>query len=316
MSGMVRTAGKLAAMGAVCGVLLGAGASTALAGSVMQPGETIGLALGAPLPEGVYFVDTFDWGVRTTHPRTALGVNIPVIAWSTPWTILGGRFELLGAWPELESGTFGGPTFGGVNNGSFNASMYNPIILGMIAWDLGNGFGVSYGIGNYFDVGYPLSWSTNSLRQDFSVSYTADGWNLSATAGLGISLDHFAEGRGQISPCTDPTTGQFGGCNPNWLNLDLTATKKFDKWELGPVAFGSWDLSSPIVGYARQEQFAAGGLVGYNFGPLDLQVYVTTTVWQRNYGGNDTRGWFRITVPLWTPEQTAEAIPVKAPRLQ
>ena len=319
MSGMARNAGKLTALGTACILSVCGAASSAFAGSVMQPGETVGLAVGAPLPEGLYFIDTLDWGVRTTNPKSALGVNIPVLAWSTPWTFLGGRVEILAAWPELEAGTFGGPHFVDgfeVNNGSFNATMYNPIVLGMIAWDLGNGFGFSYGIGNYFDVGYPLAWSTNSLRQDFALSYTANDWNLSATVGFGIDFSQFSNGRGQVSPCTNPVTDQFGGCNPDWLNLDLTATHKFGKWELGPVAFGSWDLSSPIVGYQRQEQFAVGGLVGYNFGPIDVQAYVTSTVWERNYGGNDTRGWFRVVVPLWSPAPQEAALPVKAPRLQ
>ncbi|MGA7334383.1 MAG: transporter, partial [Pseudolabrys sp.] len=65
-------------------------AASALAGSVTQPGETVGLASGAPLPEGLYFVNTGDWGNRTGNPAgTSLGVDIPVLAWSTPWTIFG-----------------------------------------------------------------------------------------------------------------------------------------------------------------------------------------------------------------------------------
>ncbi len=298
-------AGKLAKFCAACVLSVCSAAPAALAGSVMQPGETVGLAVGAPLPQGLYYIDTFDWGVRSTSPNTALGVNIPVLIWSTPWTILGGRVEAVGAAPELEAGTVGT---------SYNYSMYNPLLLGMIAWDLGNGFSFSYGIGNYFDVDTPLGWSTNSLRQDFALSYTKDGWNLSATAAYGIDFDQFVPGRGQVSPCLNLVTGITGGCNPDWLNLDLTATHKFDKWEIGPVGFGSWDLSTPVVGYARQSQFALGGLVGYNFGPVDLQVYLTETVWQENYGGYDTRGWFRLVIPLWSPPvQTAEApMPVKA----
>jgi hypothetical protein len=307
MSYRLQIAGRLIKLAATCAVVICATATTAWAGSVMQPGETVGLAVGAPLPEGLYFVDTADWGVRSTSPaRTALGVNIPLLAWATPWTIFGGRVELLAAAPELEAG---------VVNTTYNYSMYNPLLLGAIAWDLGNGFGFSYGIGNYFDVSEPLAWSTNSLRQDFALSYTKDGWNLSATVGYGIDFDQFVPGRGQVSPCINPATGVTGGCNPDWLNLDLTATKKFGKWEIGPVAFGSWDLSSPIAGYARQRQFAAGGLVGYDFGPVDLQVYVTSTVTQQNYGGNDTRGWFRLIVPLWSPPAPPAPSPmvVKAP---
>src|SRR5205809_858257 len=39
-------------------------AASALAGSVTQPGETVGLATGAPLPPGWYAINTVDWGSR------------------------------------------------------------------------------------------------------------------------------------------------------------------------------------------------------------------------------------------------------------
>jgi len=67
------------------------------------------------------------------------------------------------------------------------------------------------------------------------------------------------------------------------------------------VAYGSTDLTSPIASYLKQSQFADGGLFGYDFGPLTLQVYATTEVYERNYGGRDTRGRFRLIVPLWKP---------------
>jgi hypothetical protein len=98
-----------------------------------------------------------------------------------------------------------------------------------------------------------------------------------------------------------PAPFGFKGCNPDFINVDLTATKKFGKWELGAVAYGSTDLTSPIASYQKQSQFAAGGLLGYDFGPITLQTYATTEVYERNYGARDTRGWFRMIIPLWTP---------------
>jgi hypothetical protein len=94
-------------LGATAAATLCAVVSPALAGSVTQPGETIGLAAGAPLPEGVYFVNTLNWGVRQGENGKAdvtLGVNIPVVAWATPAKIAGARFQLLGALPALEVG--------------------------------------------------------------------------------------------------------------------------------------------------------------------------------------------------------------------
>ena len=60
-------------------------AASALAGSVTSPGQTIGSAAGVPAPPGFYFANTAQ--------RTCVGVNVPILFWSTPWTILGGRLE-------------------------------------------------------------------------------------------------------------------------------------------------------------------------------------------------------------------------------
>jgi hypothetical protein len=259
--------------------------ASALAGSVTQPGETVGLAVGAPLPQGLYFVNTMDWGTRS-GVDVSLGVAIPVLAWSTPWTFLGARVQFLLATPLVEVG---------VHHANYLRGVYNPLLAGQLAWDLGNKWSFSYLIGAYFDVSTEVAWSSTSLNQRFALSYTGDRWNLTANVIWGIQLDHVTT-RPQLSPCPAPV---LNGCNPDFLNVDLTATRNFDKWEVGLVAFGSTDLNSPIAGYLEQSQIAVGALVGYSFGPLILQTYLTTDVYQKNYGGYDTRLWTRVTFPLW-----------------
>ncbi|MFG1296053.1 transporter [Xanthobacter variabilis] len=253
------------------------------AGSVTQPGETIGLATGAPLPEGVYFVDTADWGCRNTSPdSTCVGVNIPVLAWATPVNFLGARVQLLTAVPTVTVG---------VGNNDYTYGFYNPFFAGQLAWDLGNGFGFSYLLGFYVGVNTGVGFDSTSLNQRFALSYTADGWNLTANAIWGIQFD-----------------GDTSTVNPDFLNVDLTATKKFGKWEIGPVAYYSTDLNSPAPFYGKQSQFAVGGLIGYDFGPVILQAYLTTDVYEENYGGDDTRGWGRIIIPLWNPPPAQTAM--------
>lgn len=247
-----------------------------IAGSVTQPGETAGIATGAPLPEGFYFVNTADWGVRDTSPEsTSVGVTIPVLAWSTPWTLLGGRLQFLAATPAVEVG---------VNHTDYVSGIYNPYLAGQLAWDLGNDFGFSYALGAYFGVDNDVAFDTSSLNQRFALSYTGNDWNLTANAIWGIQQHSVTE-----------------TINPNFLNVDLTATKKFDKWEIGAVGYYSTDLNTPTPGYQKQSQFALGGLVGYNFGPVTLQAYLTTDTYQKNYHGRDTRGWVRLIVPLGNP---------------
>ena len=141
--------------------------ASALAGSVTQPGETVGVAAGTPLPQGFYVIDTTDWGCRNTKPEgTCVGVTIPVYAWSTPWTIIGGRLQLLAATPAVDVG---------VNDTFYKSGWYNPLTSAQIAWDLGNNWGFSYLIGAYWDVNSPTAWSSTSLNQRFALSYTGYG---------------------------------------------------------------------------------------------------------------------------------------------
>jgi hypothetical protein len=266
--------------------------SLAFAGSVTQPGSTLGTAPGAPLAPGFYFSNTADWGER--NPNTRLFVDHPVYTWSTPWTIFGARFQVMGETAFNAQYT----------PGSRAEGYYNPLLTGQLAWDLGNGWGFSYTLGAYFDVPQPRSWSSNSINQRFALSYTGGGWNLTANLIYGIELSPFTN-RPQNAPCPAPLTAN--GCNADFANLDLTATKKFGNWELGPVAFGSMDVSSPISTYQRASQFAAGGLVGYDFGVLRLQAYLTRDVYVHNYSGLDTRLWARVTLPLWTSPEASRS---------
>ena len=258
MSGLFATAAMAALLSA----------APAMAGSVTQPGETIGLATGSPLPEGWYALDTTDYGQRTPPSNESIGVTIPVIAWSTPYHLLGARVQALVAAPLVEAST----------PGSHVSGWYNPWVAGQLAWDLGNGFGASYLLGVYAGVDSPVADHSTSLNQRFALSYVANSYTLSANVIYG---------------------SQFGSKTaPDYVNLDLTATKSFGKWSVGPVGYYSSDVSKPTPGYQEQSQFALGGLVGYNFGPVVMQTYLTRGVAQSNYGGDDTRFWFRFLVPL------------------
>jgi hypothetical protein len=54
-----------------------------------------------------------------------------------------------------------------------------------------------------------------------------------------------------------------------------------------------------------------GGLIGYWFDQLIVQVYVTSDVYEKNYGGIDVRGWAIIIVPIGDPHgPTPKATPI------
>ncbi|MCJ2033967.1 transporter [Methylobacterium sp. J-068] len=276
---------------AVFAATLSACAVSAHAASVSQPGETVGIAAGAPAPDGVYFIDTFNFGRRSaTGGATDVGVNIPVLFWATPARLFGAHVGLLVAIPELWVSPTGGRTQSGFTD---------PWLASVFAWDIGNGLGFSYMPAVYIPSGTNLDRQTTTFNQRFGLSYTANGYNLTANLLHGIIAGpQFANG----THYTD------------YLNLDLTATKKFGKWEFGPVAYASTDLPTNFAGYKSQRQIAVGGLVGYAFDKFTLQAYVTRDVAQQNYGGADTRGWMRIIAPLYSDAPAVAPAPLLTKR--
>ena len=283
---------KLTKWAAVAVLSIG-GAASALAGSVTRPGDTIGAASGMPVPPGVYFANTFTRECRDTSPEgTCATVDVPILAWSTPWTILGARLQLATA-PVV-------PLTLRIHDTADPNGLFNPFVAAQLAWALGNNWGFSYLLGTYTDTDGSIAYSSTSLNQRFALSYTGNGWNLTANAIWGINFDEVTS-KPQVSPCPVSAAFPHNGCNPNFLNVDLTATKRFGRWELGPVGLYSTDLNAPIAAYQKESQWAFGGLVGYYFDRMVVQAYVTSDVDENDYGGSLTAGNFRIVVPLGKP---------------
>jgi hypothetical protein len=288
-----RLIGQLSLAAAAIIVLL-CTASSVLAGSVTQPGDTMGSPSGMPIPPGVYVANQANWGCSDTSPETCVFTEIPLFAWSTPWKILGGRLAFATApttWVDLD-----------IHKAS-DSGLFNPFGAGELSWNLGPSIGFTYLLGAYFDVDSSRAYSSTSLNQRFGLSYIGNGWDLTANVIWGIQFDQVTRDP-QGYPC--PTAPAFG-CNNNFLNVDLTATKRFGKWEVGPIGFYATDISTPVPDYRRQSKAAIGGLVGYWAGPFILQIYGTTEFYEKNYGGKDSRVWSRFVIPLGS--QPARPIP-------
>ena len=314
MGNMKATKTTVAAF-ALAAMAFGAGAANAA--SQEPPGWTAGLALGTALPEGVYFIDTASVGGwrGIDDSQSNLFINIPLVAWSTPWTLPGGgRVEFLGAAPEISGGvpqlpSLSYPSWAGRDYTEF----YNPVAYIGAAWDLGNGFGFSAFVGGWAPVDNQLrEFGFNSwvLSERVNLSYVANGWKLAANLSFG-----------QPGDSNSPTVLGPSGTQimPDYFNYDLTATKTIGKWEVGVVAFGSTDTTkapwNSLAGtavngtpFGEQAQFAVGGLVGYSFPGITLQLYATTDVYSSNYynlsnasSSYETRVWTRAIVPLWNP---------------
>jgi len=256
------------------------GAHQAQAGSEIMPGITAGIPLGAPMPQGVFVAQLPSYGYA--EKGVNIGGLVPSwLIWSTPWDIFGGHLIFDAASPMANVAVHGARSWGG---------FANPLLDAQLKWSLGGGWFGGVQTGVYLPVRDDLT--PLGLARDFAsfqgvaaVSYLADGYNLSAT---------MIYGTGQHG--NPAVAGSWG---TNWINLDLTATKKFGKFELGAVGYGSWDLDQPFAGYAKQSQFALGGLVGYDFGGLNLAFKATRTLAETNYFGPETRVWANIIIPVW-----------------
>jgi hypothetical protein len=319
---------KWLAAGAVA-LSVGMTATAAFAQTTTVPGEQVGLATGAPLPEGVYALNTFTYR-RTDAPFSPdTAVNIPVLVWSTPLKPLDGRIELLVAPPTVFAWT---RNRAGVANRDISINV-GTFVGGIWAFDLGNNFGVSLLGGVYLNdlngdrgslgiglAGTPVlpQLSSNTYRFGVAGSYTGDGWNLTAnlTANIYDSPGRFP---GLVGAAIGPINLS------NSLNLDLTATKKFGKFEIGAVGYGTvnFDIGPFSAAAGNRGRFALGGLIGYDFGPFTAQFYIArdvatgatyTTAFGRTRDNYSTDGWFRIIAPLYTV--AAAPAPVPAPLIR
>jgi hypothetical protein len=132
-----------------------------------------------PLSPGLYFANTADWGCRDTSPASCLGITIPVVTWSTPWTVLGARVQFFSVTPLIETGASTPPT-----TPAFTIRLCWGNWLGTSATDLALVMPSAY-----FDIDQQVAWSSNSLNQRFALSYTGNDWNLTVNVIYGIQLD-------------------------------------------------------------------------------------------------------------------------------
>jgi len=285
---------KLTVLGAAA---LAVSSAAALAGSELPSGALTGLALGAPLPQGIYALNIDSYGSGGARGPGGAGVTSNVaysaplwLIWSTPWQIAGGRVGF-----STYTGVADAWNPGAAANGT--DSFLNTLVEGHLGWNLHNGFNVSLYAGAWLPstqtVPQVLGRDYTAFQGLGAVSYIANGWDLTALVGYGSG------GGGDYTKQI-----ALGGTDTNWqsssVTVDLTGAKKYGKLELGTIAYGSWDQDG-----LKEEHFAVGSLVGYDFGSFVAQFKLGTDVYHHDVYGDlakETRGWITIIKPLWNPE--------------
>ncbi|MGF6312622.1 hypothetical protein ABIB82_006515 [Bradyrhizobium sp. i1.8.4] len=285
--------------------LLSTSSMPALAGSWVIPGATTGNPGGALPPPGIYFANTvyYGSGAGTADATISSGGESPFFTWVPGWNVLGASYGATIGFPLM---TVGIETPGHRADlhlkGAFNPYI-NPITL---SWNLGNGFYLALGESAYLPVNTEVvnppsgGRSGAAFETMVNISYLANGWIISANNFLGVT-----------------TQGAGGYKTANYFNSDWTLVHTFGDWKLGAIGFGSWDLQTvPLVPGSSfrtspAAQVGVGGLLGYNFGTMEIVLRATHQLISKgtfpDSGKGDTRVWATAIIPLWKPSPEANS---------
>ena len=303
---------KVLAVAGAAALTLSISASASYAGYA-QPGETMGVSLLSPLPEGVFFADLEDYGrshVNAALPssNTGVGVNIPVIIWSTPFSFYNTRLEFILATPFAHFDGAGLDRVGAIDVG------FGPLL----AHDFGNG--LTGGIGalirspdasaNIQDLSGRTATEVD-IRQSLQYKVTGGAFN-------GITLIENAFFTSCLCRNYGPVTTTANGATGVSVQNDLFAgdfaiEKTIGKLTVGFTGFGNIDtdnkngLNRTLApgGFPQGERnVALGGLINYDFGKFTLTGIVTRSVISSPVVPGvafsaETRGWLRLVVPLY-----------------
>lgn len=280
----------------------------------VQPGVNLGNNSAAAPPPGIYMIDQFiSYQSRLVGPgapnvnnsATTVDANIitGVLLFVPGWTFLGASYDAVLVQP-YGVGAAGAPI------GQPKAGLHNTYIIpAELSWKLGDsGFYVKAGLGvsipdgtiqgatGLNSIGNPW-WS---FVPQLSFSYLKDGWNLT------LISQYETNTRNTI---TNYKSGDV-------LDVAFIATKAIGKWTLGPVGYYvgqvTNDTSSAFyhnaINVNRYNVWAAGGLVGYNFGPAQLNVWMVDEFSANASGpaGSVTQGvkfFASLNYRIWAPDE-------------
>lgn len=241
---------------------------------VQPPGYYVGTQLGKPLKTGIHFLNLFNYNSFPSGkvPSTNLLINSPKFIYSTPKEILKGKLEFWLSLPQV--------FYRNQGRKSWVGNVYNPFIGSGLAWQLNPFWSFSY----WSSIWLPMN--TQGLSND-SFVFQEQGI-------INFKNDDNEATVNFIYGLPQKSNSKFKPSLPNYINLDLTFTKIFGNLSLGPIAYGSWDVSKANP----WSQFAVGGIIGYNFNQVSFQFWLAKDTNENHWGTQALSGFFRIRFPL------------------
>jgi hypothetical protein len=273
----------------------------------------------------------------TGHIAAIVG-GVPLV-WSTGWNVFGASYTMSALQGMIFAGIYSNTTN---SNASVRviSGVSAPGSTAIITTDLGNTtltpISLSWNLGQGWFVSTNFSFMVpDGTRSIGSLSPIPDYWTFEPSVGISyISESWLLSGNffydfntASKGHCCGGTTfagpvSPFDGWeNGEKVYVDLTALYKVGKWQFGPIAWldaettsdepgsGFNCTTSARIGVACGHflDAAAGGLVGYDFGPIKAQVWATYDVLARDciVCINSFQVGSRLSFALWAPDRTA-----------
>ena len=297
-------------------------------------GVSIGDPVGAAPPPGIYFENATMWApeARGYGQVSAFKVNapaeIPTLFWSTGWNLFGASVVMAVSQPYYEvnawsSATPGPPFTGATHYPAVHNTWINPLTL---SWNFKNGWFASTSVSFYVPDGSRYNNSPNpdywTFEPSAAISYLGDGLDL--TARFVYNINKASAGHTGAFAGTPAAAFGIGYRSGDQAYLDLTATRKFGKWEVGPVGYLKWQTTAdrPGGGFScatmaavtgvpcgRATDVAVGALIGYDFGLLTLKTFITESLYTKDdFGG--LLIWTKLAFRLWGPDIVERPAPL------
>jgi hypothetical protein len=332
---------QIALGGAAAALLMGGAVSKSFAiesGAFQYlAGASIGIPAGAAAPPGLYAAFEPFWGITGgmtgnfggTGPNGGRGTSLGSLGgvvpfvWSTGWNVFGASYSVAIIQPFATA--IVNVTGANVANNGLGSAIWQQMILNTVwqplnmSWNLGNGWFTSIAFSFAAPIGTHVLGIANpdfwTIQPGFAISYLSANWV--GTVNMSYNIYTASQGNAMNLGGTPFGVGYTSG---NQFVGDWDLLWKFGKWSIGPVGYWVWQTTNdtaggggcaalanpttgiPGFGCARQSFVGVGGLIGYDFGPVDMQVWVTDTVWQQNTGQSGVTVFSRIGFKIWGPE--------------
>jgi len=278
------------------------------------PGVDQGLAAGALPPEGTYFInDTLNADYRYGNnngdkqgTRASIFVDVPIVLWNPGVKVLGADYSAALAQPFTYVDTYAG----GVSQANQWGLFSTIAVPGMLSWSLPNDFHVKTGLAVYIPDGTAQKQRNTSANGTYSgVANSINYWSLEPSFGLSWLHDGWNIGA-EVNYDYNFKNTQTGYTSGDVIVVDYTATKTFGDWTVGLGGYSVnqiEDDKSTVAavqagidanGGFRQAKYAAGPIVGYNFGPFAVSATYNHALGDTKNTVNGDSFWTRIVVPF------------------